>query len=147
MAASSLCRLQGLERTLAPAVNGAIVDQKSSILPLTNAIQLRKSSWGGLPLLPSGLHLEGARKACRKTPLVCRAETGGNNVAKQSTLGNQHQRELSVQKLYCKDWYTSSSAKDDLQQGSQATLLLQNAGAIGNASVRSNSLHGPPHMH
>lgn len=84
MAASSLCRLQGLERTLALAVPGPDVNHRASAFPLTNAGHIRRSSWGGLAVLPSAPH----RRSSKEGQLVCKAETGKDDVAKQSTLGN-----------------------------------------------------------
>jgi hypothetical protein len=88
MAASSLCRLQGLERTLALAVPGPIVNHRASAFPLTNAGHVRKGSWAGLPVLPFAPHIERARRSSKEGHLVCKAETGKDDVAKQSTLGN-----------------------------------------------------------
>ncbi|GAQ78815.1 PII protein [Klebsormidium nitens] len=125
MATSTLCRLQGLERTLSPAVNGPTVDPRGSVLPLTNAIQLRRSPWGGLPVLSPARHLQRSRKSSKKGQLICRAESGENNAPKQSTLEHIPKAPFYKVEAVIRSWRLQGVTEALLAEGIRGLTVLE----------------------
>eukprot|EP00243_Klebsormidium_subtile_P003354 TRINITY_DN16730_c0_g1_i1.p1 TRINITY_DN16730_c0_g1~~TRINITY_DN16730_c0_g1_i1.p1 ORF type:complete len:223 (-),score=11.17 TRINITY_DN16730_c0_g1_i1:96-764(-) len=124
MAASSLCRLQGLERSLALAVTERIVNHEGSVLPLTNAIHSRRHPWGRLPVLPLAPRLERSRKSSKNGQLVCRAETGENDVAKQSTLEHIPKAPFYKVEAVIRSWRLQGVTEALLAEGIRGLTVL-----------------------